>query len=142
MGQKEGGACTTWFVWCILITPLACACVLHMYYTSTLFHLALVLCLHVRVCVCGGKKFGRQGGRGRGGKKLLRKKYSGTSLIRTVGHPWDQSNCPDYSEVSLCQGENSMYLCKLGTQSSILINQVFLFQRCPTVYTVKKRCLL
>ena len=24
-----------------------------------------------------------------------------------------------------------MYLCKVGTQSSVLINQVSLFQRCP-----------
>ena len=39
------------------------------------------------------------------------KKRSGTSL-----HPWDQNNC----EVSLFQGEN-MYLYKVGTQSSVLI---------------------
>ena len=72
MGQKEGGACTTWFVWCILTTPLACACVLHMYYTSILFHLALVLCLHVRVCVCGGKKVWEARGEGKGWKEAIK----------------------------------------------------------------------
>lgn len=123
-------------------TSSLCMCVTHVLYLYTFSLGSCSMSACESVCVCGGKKFGRQGGRGRGGKKLLRKKYSGTSLIRTVGHPWDQSNCPDYSEVSLCQGENSMYLCKLGTQSSILINQVSLFQRCPTVYTVKKGCLL
>ena len=35
------------------------------------------------------------------------------------------------SEVSLFQRENNMYLCKVGTQSSVLINQVSLFQGCP-----------
>ena len=35
------------------------------------------------------------------------------------------------SEVSLFQGENNMYLYKVGTQSSVLINEGFLFQRCP-----------
>ena len=33
------------------------------------------------------------------------------------------------SEVSLFQGENSVYLYEVGTQSSVLINQVFIFQR-------------
>ena len=35
------------------------------------------------------------------------------------------------SEVSLFQGENNMYLYEVRTQSSILINQVSLFQKCP-----------
>ena len=35
------------------------------------------------------------------------------------------------SEVSLFQGENNTYLCKVGTQSNVLINQVSLFQRFP-----------
>ena len=35
------------------------------------------------------------------------------------------------SEVSLFEGENKMYLYKVGTQSSVLINQVSLFPRCP-----------
>ena len=35
------------------------------------------------------------------------------------------------SEVSLFQGENNMYLYKVGTQLNVLINQVFLFQKCP-----------
>ena len=38
--------------------------------------------------------------------------------------------CVLISEVSLFQGEN-MYLYKVGTWSSVLINQVSLFQRCP-----------
>ena len=46
---------------------------------------------------------------------------SGTSLIWT----------PLISQVSLFQGENDIYLYKVGTQSSVLINQVSLFQRCP-----------
>ena len=33
-------------------------------------------------------------------------------------------------EGSLFQRENNMYLYKVGTQSSVLINQVSLFQRC------------
>ena len=37
------------------------------------------------------------------------------------------------SEVSLFQGENNMYLYKIGAhdQSSVPINQLSLFQRCP-----------
>ena len=35
------------------------------------------------------------------------------------------------SEVSLFQGENNMYLYKVGTWSSLLINQVSFFQGCP-----------
>ena len=35
------------------------------------------------------------------------------------------------SEVSLFQGENNMYLYKVGTQLNVLINQVSLFQKCP-----------
>ena len=33
------------------------------------------------------------------------------------------------SEASLFQGENNMYLYKVGTQPGVLINQVPLFQR-------------
>ena len=35
------------------------------------------------------------------------------------------------SEASLFQRENNMYLYKVGTQSSVLINKVSLFQGCP-----------
>ena len=35
------------------------------------------------------------------------------------------------SEAALFQGENNVYLYKVGTQSSVLINQVSLFQICP-----------
>ena len=36
-----------------------------------------------------------------------------------------------FGEVSLFQGENTMYLYKVVTQSSVLINQVSLFQGGP-----------
>ena len=32
---------------------------------------------------------------------------------------------------SVFQGKNNMYLYRVGTQSTILINQVSLFERCP-----------
>ena len=51
--------------------------------------------------------------------------YSGTSLI------WTPEITVLISEVSLFQGENNMHLYKVGTWSSVLINQVSLFQRCP-----------
>ena len=51
---------------------------------------------------------------------------SGTSLIWTHLGP---VYIVIMSEVSLF--ENNMYFYRVGTQSSVLINQVTLFQRCP-----------
>ena len=46
--------------------------------------------------------------------------YSGTSVLFVP-----------ISEVRLFQGENIMYLYEVGTQPSVLINEVSLFQGCP-----------
>ena len=51
--------------------------------------------------------------------------------------------CVLISEVYLFQGKNNMYSYKVGIQSSVLVNQMSLFRRCPlrelgsTVYTHK-----
>ena len=64
--------------------------------------------------------------------------YSVTSLIQT---PLGPKIIILINEVSLFQGENNMYLYKVGTQSSVLIKQGILisevfFKRGSTVYVV------
>ena len=70
-------------------------------------------------------------------KNINEKKWFGVphihwNLSLMIRHHWNQNICPDYSEVFLFQEVNNVYLYKVGTQSSVLINEGSLIQRiCP-----------